>query len=704
MAKSNFLSVDTLCQLQRISGVALAPGGRRALCCVTTPSMEHNRSTSQLWLLNTAGGKPRVLTVCGDKDGQGAWSPSGDRIAFVAKREQQGVADKTPQLYVIAADGGEAQRISNFAPGIEAFRWMPDGKRIIFVAWTWRELKGAAAQNKRHADFSERKESGYATSAHQYRYFDQNLPLGRVPQLWLLDLASGRANNLFEGTAYELPREEPGLSHFDVSADGRHMVFANDLAALKVSGQALSLVELEMRKRHFTTIAHDPRWDFNGPRYSPDGGTIAVVATETGRHHMALGQLAFITRGKRWDQAAVPWPLHVQAPLRWSANGQRLHFTAEERGRCHAWVYHLASVTFTRTVTGGWVQGLDVADVDGEDLLVSAADSVMHPVQVHVYRDGTSLRIESFNNALMKKVALGAVREVEIRGALGDIVQMWLVHPPGFHPKKKHAALHVIHGGPYAASGDTFSYRWNPHLLASRGHVVMQLNYHGSSGFGFDFCSSITGRLGALELQDLHAATDWLMAQPWIDHARVYASGGSYGGFLVAWMNGHWPVWRADGTGGAIRAYVCHAGVFDRVATWSADSYTQRHKDLGATYWADAELVRTQNPVAFAAQMNTPTLVMHGAQDFRVPDHNGLAHYNTLKARGVDARLLWFGDENHWVLKPRNSKQWYGEFFAWLKRHSGASQSKRSERHARRDKQGPVGSSPRRCRVVQSTS
>ena len=241
-------------------------------------------------------------------------------------------------------------------------------------------------------------------------------------------------------------------------------------------------------------------------------------------------------------------------------------------------------------------------------------------------------------------------------------MQLWLTFPPAMKRRKKHSVLHVIHGGPYAAAGDTFAYRWNAHVLASKGHVVAQLNYHGSSGFGFAFRHSIMGRLGELELQDIEAATDWLIQQPWADARRVFASGGSYGGYLVAWMNGHVPP-------GRYQATICHAGVFDRVATWSADSYTHRPMDLGANYWDDLPRVMAQSPAAFAAHMRTPTLVIHGAQDYRVPDHNGLAYYNTLKARGVDARLLWFPDENHWVLKPRNSRQWYGEFFDWLARH-----------------------------------
>jgi dipeptidyl aminopeptidase/acylaminoacyl peptidase len=194
---------------------------------------------------------------------------------------------------------------------------------------------------------------------------------------------------------------------------------------------------------------------------------------------------------------------------------------------------------------------------------------------------------------------------------------------------------------------------------------VAQVNFHGSSGFGEDFKRSLVGRQGALELQDIEATTDWLLQQPWADAQRVVATGGSYGGFLVAWMNGHVAP-------GRYQAYVCHAGVFDRLATFSADSYPVRPKDLAARYWEPAGMARVlaQSPMAFAGAMHTPTLVIHGARDYRVPDCNGLAYYNTLQARGVPARLLWFPDENHWVLKPHNSRLWYAEFLAWVGQHT----------------------------------
>ncbi|MEO5732676.1 MAG: S9 family peptidase [Rubrivivax sp.] len=681
------LDIDTLWKLQRIGSPALAPDGRHAVVTVTTPSMADNALRSSLWLLPTERAAPRLLTRCGDKDGQPAWSPIGDRIAFVAKREWHGVKDATPQLYVIAADGGEAERVSDFAPGIESFKWMPDGQRMVFAAWVWPELKAAAAQQKRWREFEARKETGYASSEAYHRYFDHSMPMGRVLHLLLLDLRNGRVTDLFEGSALELTRDAAGSTVYDVHPGGHHIAFAHDPAIEAMLGNRIVLSELTIgAKPVVTRLADDLDWDFGDPRYSPDGQQLACTACQTGRAHTALAQLAIVNRGARAAEGRVargargsapnpqqaPWralgdgmDLSIDAPLRWAADGDAVLFTAQRSGCCHLWRCAVADGALSVVHEGGWVQGFDTAG----DTTVLAADSAQHPVRVLVRPGGAKpRRLETFNDEVLDSVALGEVREVQITGAQGAPVQMWLTFPPAFEPKRKHPLNQVIHGGPFAAAGDTFSWRWNPHVLASRGAVVAQVNYHGSSGFGFAFRHSLIGRQGELELQDIEAGTDWLLAQKWADTKRVCATGGSYGGFLVAWMNGHLPAWPV----GRYRAYVCHAGVFDRVATFSADSYPERPKDLAATYWDDLPRVLAQSPATFAARMQTPTLVIHGAKDYRVPDCNGLAYYNTLKARGVDARLLWFADENHWVLKPRNSKQWTTEFLDWLDAHAPA--------------------------------
>jgi dipeptidyl aminopeptidase/acylaminoacyl peptidase len=658
--------IEALWKIERAGSVSLAPDGAQAVCAVSSYSMEDNKSSASLYLLSTFGGEPRRLTACGEKDGRPLWSPAGNAIAFVARREQEGKKDESPQLYVIASDGGEARRVSDFAPGIEAFKWFPDGKRIAFIAWVWPDAQGTKAQAKKHKAWKERKESGYVTSEAQYRFWDHNLPMGRAAHLHVLDVASGRITDLFEGTPCELPRMDPDANVFDIAPDGRHIAFSWDPAAEKRIDDCKVLAEINVKSGKIAPLAHDAAWDFEAPRYSPDGGHVAFLAANIGRRHTATAQAGLLQRGGKWHILSDTWDHAVNAPLVWAADGSALFFTAEDRARCHLYRYAVEGRTATVVVEGGWVQGFDVAG----ETIVTVADAMQHPARVHAQHGSAAAhRIERFNDALLAGFAFGSHESREVTGAGGEPAQMWLVYPPGFDARKKYPVMHSIHGGPHAAAGDTFHYRWNNQLFAAQGYVVACVNYHGSSGFGQAFLDSITHRWGELELQDVEAATDWLRKQAWVDRDRVFATGGSYGGYMVAWMNGHVKP-------GRYRAYVCHAGCFDWAAMFSDDAYTWHAKELGAWYWDDAAKIEAQSPSAFAGAMRTPTLVIHGALDYRVPDQQGLAYYNTLKARGVDARLLWFPDENHWILKPRNSRLWYAEFFAWLKAHDAKSRAR----------------------------
>jgi dipeptidyl aminopeptidase/acylaminoacyl peptidase len=333
-------------------------------------------------------------------------------------------------------------------------------------------------------------------------------------------------------------------------------------------------------------------------------------------------------------------------------------------------------------VRGGWVSSFDKA----AGTLVTVADAATHPARAWVHGAGEpARRIENFNDRLLDGIDLGRCEEVWFDGAAadgrgpGDKVQMWLFYPPGFDARRKTPVLHMIHGGPHTALGDNWHYRWNNPTFAAAGYVVAMVNYHGSSSFGLAFKDSITHRWGELELQDIERATDWLLAKPWVDPKRIFAAGGSYGGYMVAWMNGH-----VDA--GRYAAYICHAGCYDWRAMFADDAWSWHARELGGWYWDDPARIERQSPIAFAHAMRTPTLVIHGALDYRVPDAQGLAYYNTLKARGVDARWLWFPDENHWILKPRNSAVWYHEFFDWLAGHDPGRQRGARRGKPRQDK------------------
>ena len=671
MARKKNITVDELWKIERLGAPSLSPDGAQAVASLSRYSMEDNKSTTSLWLLSTLGGTPRALTTAGEKDGQPRWSPHGDLIAFTAKREQEGHKDKESQLYLIAPDGGEAHRAAEVATGVDAFRWCPDGRRLLFISWVRPELKGSKAQAAAHKTFSERKETGYVTSESQYRFWDRNLPMGRVAHLHLMELgkdgSAAKVRDLFEGTGYELSRADPNADHFDISPDGKRIVFAYDPAPVKRPDGRGALAEMELRSGKTTVIAFHKDWDLGTPRYSPDGQRIAFTASHVGRKHTMPSNLAMWTRATgKWETISDAWDHEVHAPLLWEDDGDALLFCTEQKGRTHLWRFDVPDRRAEVLVAGGWVSGFDKA----AGTLVTVADSALHPSQMHAHLPGApAARMETFNDTLMAGLACGKVEEVWVKGAGGDPVQMWVIYPPGFDPKKqpknKNPVLHSIHGGPHTGPGDNWHYRWNTQVFAAQGYIVACVNYHGSSGFGYAFLDSITHRWGELELQDIEAGTDWLLKKPFVDRKRVFATGGSYGGFMVAWMNGHVKP-------GRYQAYVCHAGCFDWVGMFADDAYTWHAKELGAWYWDDMAQVHGQSPHAFAKNFRTPTLVIHGALDYRVPDGQGLAYYNTLKAQNVDARLLWFPDENHWILKPRNSKLWYGEFFGWLKRHDTA--------------------------------
>ncbi|WP_343632345.1 S9 family peptidase [Roseateles sp.] len=663
------MDVDALWAMDRLGAPTLSPDGAQAVLPVTRFDMEKNQGRTTLWLLSTLGGAPRALTQAGEKDGQPRWSPEGGLVAFVARREQEGHKDEAPQLYVIPPDGGEARRVTRAPFGVDAFKWFPDGRRLAFVSWVDPTLKGQDAQAKARQAEKDRKETAYVTEEGFYRFWDHSLPMGRVPHLHVVDIETGEVRDLFEGTPYELSRAEPDADTFDISPDGRRIVFSFDPAEKKVLEYRNGLAEIDVRSGRAQPLLVDPDWDFSAPVYSHAGQHIAFIASHQGLKHTMPAQLAVLDTHGHWAVLSEEWDHDVAAPLRWDEDDLGVIFCAEDRGRRHLYRFDVKTLHPFALCEGGHIGSFALS----AGTLVVLHDSASFPPRLSlVEREGEAdeqvlRRLESFNDEVLGTRRMGAVEELWYEGALGELVQMWLYYPPGFDPKKKTKAplMQLIHGGPHTAMGDSWHWRWNHQLMAAEGFVVACVNYHGSSSFGNRFADAITGRWGTLECEDIEIATDLLLKQPWADPKRLFATGGSYGGYMVAWMNGHLAQ-------GRYQAYVCHAGCFDWQAMFANDAYHWHAKELAAWYWDDPARVAAQSPIAYAQHFNTPTLVIHGQLDYRVPDAQGLAYYNTLKAQNVDAKLVWFPDENHWILKPRNSKLWYREFFDWLKRYDTA--------------------------------
>ncbi|HYC35455.1 MAG TPA: S9 family peptidase [Usitatibacter sp.] len=653
------ITVEDLWKLDRPAQPTLSPDGAQACVSVSSYDMEENKSRASLWLLSAFGGEPRRLTSAGEKDGEPKWSPDGRWIAFVAKRAASDgrKEDDEPQVYVIAPDGGEARRVTEIATGAFGIKWFPDSRRIAFLSWVWPDVKGFDKLARRHKAHKEDKVKAHVVEHSAYRFWDHWLTDGRVLHVLSVELESGKMRDHFAGSRYEIVKADPSADSYDISPDGREIAFAHDVEEDKRFDHDHELVALDLGRKRFRTVSRNPKLNHESPRYSPDGRWLACLVQDQRKSPIAPHKLALIDRDKGGVEIVkTAWDRSVHAPLAWTGDSKAVVFAAEDDARQHLFRWEVGERAPRVLARGGQVTNFDVA----AGACVYVRNAMGSPPAVFWSGEGEEeRRIDRFNDALTRRFKLGEVREFRIPGFGGEEVQMWVIYPPDFDPKKKWPLLHNIHGGPHSIWGDNFHFRWNNHLFAAQGYVVCCVNYHGSSSFGQAFKESIDSEFGKRELFDVEAATDFMLEQGYIDPGRLVAAGGSYGGYMVAWMNGHTDRYKA---------YVCHAGCFDWVAMFSDDAWYWHPKELGAYYWDDMKRVEAQNPRAHVKKMKTPTLVIHGLLDYRVPDSQGLAYYNTLKAKGVPTRLVFFPDENHWILKPQNSRLWYREFFAWLER------------------------------------
>jgi dipeptidyl aminopeptidase/acylaminoacyl peptidase len=270
-------------------------------------------------------------------------------------------------------------------------------------------------------------------------------------------------------------------------------------------------------------------------------------------------------------------------------------------------------------------------------------------------RSGTATKLSHFNDAALSSASMGRVESVTYKGARGADIQMWVVYPPDFDPSKKYPLMLLLHGGPHSGITDAWTYRWNAQVFAGWGYVTAWHNFHGSSGFGNAFTDSINPDWASLPYEDTIKAAEWFKAQPWMDSERMVAAGGSYGGYLASLLLGR---------PHPFKTLVAHAAVYNTFTQIGSDGGAERARHY--EFWENPQAFAAVSPHTNAANFNTPTLVIHGQQDLRVPVNHGIELFNTLQKRGVPSRLVYFPDENHWVLKPQNSVFWYSQVREWI--------------------------------------
>ena len=636
--------------MARVGQPAPIPGTEAAVVPVTTYDVAENEATSRLYRIS-ADGTTDPITRSGVDASAPAPSPDGSRIVFLRKD-----ASGKPQLNLMRLDGGEPEPITDLPLGAGPAVWVPDGSGLVFAAPLYRDYPSLEATAEVHPDHKDRKLKAVVTEDRIYRFWDKWLAGAEIHHLLHYDLSSETLRDLTPNLTAWLAFDDPADT-FDVSPDGTEVAFTADISPPPHGVDQFAVHTVPLAGGTIHRITADPPARQYRPRYSPDGRFLLFGFQREADFYADRVRLGFFDRDagtetaltENWDRSASGWE--------WVDNST-IVLSADDEARVRLYTTTISGTKPAPISEGGATHGARPAP----DRIWCRYEDSTRPPEVAVIAEGERLIVGSFNDALLAELDMGPAEEFTFAGAGDRAVQGWVVYPPGFTPEQQWPLLHNIHGGPHGVNGDMWHWRWNTQVFAAAGYVVASVNFHGSSGWGQDFAASILGSWGDQPAADVLASNDHLLDRGFIDADRIAIAGGSYGGYLVAWLTS-----LTD----RFAAAICHAGVTDLLGQWASDITAGRERSIGGLPWEDLEAVQRWSPVAHTTHVVTPTLVMHGERDYRVVVTQGLVWYGLLQAMGVPARLVYYPDEGHWIQKPQNSLHWYDEFLTWLDRWIG---------------------------------
>ncbi len=648
-------TAEKMWQMERVGSPDISPDGTKAVFTVTQYDIEENTSSTDIFLLNLDNGEKRQITFSGTESSP-IWSPDGEKIAFVSRRHEG-----PGQIYVMSMKGGEAEKITNLPVGVFSIKWFPCNQKIAFGANILPEYNGDFEKlEKLIEEQRNSKVTAKVTENTMFRFWDRWLTDGYYPRLFKVELSNKSVTDLMPETVNYFGMM--GGVSYDISPDGKEIAVSMnnteppydrleyDLFLLKTDGSGV-----------MENITEENPASDSGPVYSPDGEYI-LYGKQSIYHFYAdrVELVKYNRKNKSFKNITSDIDLSCSNWV-WSNDGNTIFFNAQHNAQVAIFSIPANGGKHTKLHGEGTNGQVNLAGRRGRDLVFIHHNLDMPTELFKMDTRGRNLKqITHFNDSRVSRLNFGNAESVVYKGADGADVQMYIVYPPDFDPDKKYPLVLMIHGGPHGIFGNQWHYRWNAHLFAAPGYVVAMPNFHGSTSFGQDFAISIHGEHANKPFKDIMKGTDFMIEKGFIDESRMAATGGSYGGYMVSWIAGHTDRYAA---------LVNHAGVYDLHLQFASDYAGNRGYQYGGTPWEDYDVLNSQNPSQFAHNFKTPMMVIHGELDYRVPVAHGFLVYGIYKSMGLDARLVYYPDENHWILSPQNSIYWYEELHNWLERY-----------------------------------
>ena len=649
-------SVQDLVSMERLSDPQVSPNGSRVVFVRRTTDLEANRGRTDLWIVDSDGSGLRQLTRHQANDSSPRWSADGSSIFFLSTRTD------SSQVWRIDPDGGEAAQITDHPLDVGNLVLSGDGSWMAFTAEVFPDCDSFVCTRERLDAAQTDSVSARVFDRLFVRHWDQWKD-GRRSHLFVQPVGGGQARDLTSGIDADVPSKPfGGAEEITFTPDGSGVVFTmRDVGASEPWSTDFDLyyapTDGSTRPRCLTEM--NSAWD-TGPVFSPDGSMLAYRAMEVPGYESDRFRIVL----RSWPEGAsrtltADWDRSADTIV-FSPDGQTIFTTAADVGQVSLFAVDVDSGGVRAIVDQGHVRSPAMAG----NRIVYGYDTLTAPVDLYsvAVAGGRPTRLTEVNKKRLAGLDLGQPEQYSFEGWNGETVYGYVVRPAGFDPDRQYPVAFVIHGGPQGSSGNDFHYRWNPQTYAGAGYATVMVDFHGSTGYGQDFTDSIRGDWGGKPLVDLQkglaAALD---RYDWLDGDRVCALGASYGGYMINWIAGNWP--------DRFQCLVNHDGVFDnRMMYYATEELWFPEREHGGPEWLDPEGFARHNPVDHVENWSTPMLVIQGELDYRIPVTQSLGTFTALQRKGIESRLIYFPDENHWVLKPANSVFWHQTVNEWLDR------------------------------------
>jgi len=652
------MTPELLWKLKRIGEIAVSPDHTQIAFTMREYNVAESSSESNIFLVPITGGTPKQITTEAGTEYNIVWSNDGKKLYYIAKGKGGMNIFETP------TNGSTITQLSYFKDGIIGFKMSADQKIIVFSNDVKLEkVTGAEIHtdmpnsNVRIIDdLMYRHWSDWEDGIRSHIFFTVFLD-GKI---------EGQGVDVMDGELFDAPMKPfGGIEQFTIAPDNKSFLYV----CKKLSGAAAAIsTNSDIYSYNFdsrqTTNLSDGMLGYDvDPSYSTDGLQLAWLSMKKNGNEADKNDIVvYDIATKKITNLTEPFDLTVTAFV-WGPKGDKIYFKSVKEAVYQFYEYDFKSKAI-RQITTGDNDFTSIAFAG--DYLIGGRQNMNHPTDIFSVniKSGEQKQITDVNKEIYDKLAIGPVEKRWVTTTDGKKELVWVIFPPNFDKTKKYPALLYCQGGPQSAVSQFFSYRWNFQLMAANDYIIIAPNRRGLPGFGQEWNDAIQKDWGGQAMDDYLSAVDEIKKEPYINADKIGAVGASYGGYSVYYLAGI----HED----RFKCFISHCGLFN-LESWygTTEEIFFANSDIGGPYYSNtnSELYLKNSPHKLVANWNTPMLIFHGEQDFRVPVNQGMEAFQACQLKGIESKMILFPDENHFVLNPQNAIIWHREFFSWLDKH-----------------------------------